>query len=90
MLTYGDGVSDVDLGDLLAFHRAHGKLATVTAVRPPARFGGLEFDGDRVKRFAEKPQIGEGWINGGSSCSSREHSMSSRATCTGSASRSRG
>ena len=65
MLTYGDGVSDVDLGELLAFHRAHGKLATVTAVRPPARFGELVFDGDRVKRFAEKPQIGAGWINGG-------------------------
>ena len=65
MLTYGDGVSDIDLGELLAFHRAHGKLATVTAVRPPARFGELEFDGDRVKHFAEKPQIGEGWINGG-------------------------
>ncbi len=65
MLTYGDGLSDVDLGKLLAFHRAHGKLATVTAVRPPARFGELEFDGDRVKRFSEKPQLGEGWINGG-------------------------
>ncbi len=65
MLTYGDGVSDLDLGALLAFHRAHGKLATVTAVRPPARFGELEFDGDRVKRFSEKSQLGEGWINGG-------------------------
>lgn len=65
LLTYGDGVSDVDLDELIAFHRAHGKLATVTAVRPPARFGGLEFEGDRVTRFAEKPQIGEGWINGG-------------------------
>lgn len=65
MLTYGDGVSDVNLAELVEFHRSHGKLATVTAVRPPARFGELEFDGDRVKRFAEKPQIGEGWINGG-------------------------
>jgi glucose-1-phosphate cytidylyltransferase len=65
MLTYGDGVSDVDLGALLKFHRAHGKLATVTAVRPPSRFGGLIFDGDRVSDFEEKPQIGEGWINGG-------------------------
>jgi glucose-1-phosphate cytidylyltransferase len=65
MLTYGDGVANIDLGKLLAFHKAHGKLATVTAVRPPARFGGLEFSGDRVTRFAEKPQIGEGWINGG-------------------------
>jgi len=65
MMTYGDGVSSVDLTRLLAFHRSHGKLATVTAVRPPARFGGLEFDGERVVRFSEKPQIGEGWINGG-------------------------
>lgn len=64
MLTWGDGVSDVNLHKLLEFHRAHGKLATVTAVRPPARFGLLEFDGDRVSRFSEKPQIGEGWING--------------------------
>jgi glucose-1-phosphate cytidylyltransferase len=65
MLTYGDGVCDVDLGQLLAFHRAHGRQATVTAVRPPSRFGGLVFDGDRVAEFQEKPQIGEGWINGG-------------------------
>lgn len=64
-LTYGDGVSNVDLPQLLAFHRAHGRLATVTAVRPPARFGGLELDGDRVATFTEKPEIGEGWINGG-------------------------
>ena len=65
MMTYGDGVSDVNLTDLLAFHRAHGRIATVTAVRPPARFGGLIFDGDMVTEFTEKPQIGEGWINGG-------------------------
>jgi glucose-1-phosphate cytidylyltransferase len=65
MLTYGDGVSDVDLHELLRFHRGHGKLATVTAVRPPARFGGLVMDGDDVREFTEKPQIGEGWINGG-------------------------
>ena len=65
MMTYGDGVSNVDLQALLAFHRDHGKLATVTAVRPPARFGGLAFDGDLVRTFTEKPQIGEGWINGG-------------------------
>ncbi len=64
MLTWGDGVSDVNLHELLEFHHSHGKLATVTAVRPPARFGLLEFDGDRVARFSEKPQIGEGWING--------------------------
>ena len=65
LLTYGDGLSNVDLRKLLAFHKAHGKLATVTAVRPPARFGGLVFEGDRIKEFTEKPQIGEGWINGG-------------------------
>ncbi|MBV9121448.1 MAG: glucose-1-phosphate cytidylyltransferase, partial [Chloroflexi bacterium] len=65
MMTYGDGLSDIDLRDLLKFHEAHGNLATVTAVRPPARFGGIAFDGDRVAHFIEKPQIGEGWINGG-------------------------
>jgi len=65
MLTWGDGVSDVDLDELLTFHRRHGKLATVTAVRPPARFGRLDLDdGGRVVRFAEKPVMGEGWING--------------------------
>ena len=65
MATYGDGVSNVDLRALLDFHRAHGKVATVTAVRPPARFGGIVFEGDLVTEFTEKPQIGEGWINGG-------------------------
>ena len=65
MLTYGDGVSDVDLDELLRYHRAQKLLATVTAVRPPSRFGGLTFDGGRVAQFTEKPQIGEGWINGG-------------------------
>jgi glucose-1-phosphate cytidylyltransferase len=65
MLTYGDGLSNVDLAALVAFHEQHGRLATVTAVRPPARFGELEFDGDRVASFMEKPQTGEGWINGG-------------------------
>ena len=65
MLTYGDGVANVDVADLVAFHRKHGKLATVTAVRPPARFGGLVFEGDQIIEFTEKPQTGEGWINGG-------------------------
>jgi glucose-1-phosphate cytidylyltransferase len=65
MMTYGDGVGNVDIDRLREFHRQHGRLATVTAVRPPARFGGLEFNGDCVTRFTEKPQIGEGWINGG-------------------------
>lgn len=65
MLTYGDGVADIDLDALLAFHRRHGKMVTVTAVRPAARFGELEIDGARVKSFKEKPQLHEGWINGG-------------------------
>lgn len=64
MLTWGDGVADINIPELLAFHKSHGKLATVTAVRPAARFGHLEFDGDRVAEFSEKPQTGEGWING--------------------------
>lgn len=64
MLTWGDGVSSVDLHELLEFHRSHGKLATVTAVRPPARFGRIELDGERVQEFSEKPQLSEGWING--------------------------
>ncbi len=64
MLTWGDGVSDVDLSALLDFHRAHGKLATLTAVRPPARFGHFELEGDQVVEFSEKPQTEEGWING--------------------------
>lgn len=63
-LTWGDGLSDVNIGELLKFHRSHGKLATVTAVRPPARFGHMEFSGDLVTSFSEKPQTSEGWING--------------------------
>ena len=65
MVTYGDGVCNADLRDLLRFHRSHGRLATVTAVRPPARFGALSLEGDFVPDFAEKSQAGEGWINGG-------------------------
>ncbi|MDX1576897.1 MAG: sugar phosphate nucleotidyltransferase, partial [Gemmatimonadota bacterium] len=65
MLTWGDGVSNVNLHELLEFHRSHGRAATVTAVRPPARFGALAFDGDRVSHFEEKPQTEVGWINGG-------------------------
>jgi glucose-1-phosphate cytidylyltransferase len=65
MCTYGDGLSDVDIGALVAFHRSHGKLATVTAVRPPARFGGLKMEGNAVREFLEKPQAEGGWINGG-------------------------
>jgi len=65
MATYGDGLSNVNIRELVAFHRSHGKLATVTAVHPPARFGTMSFDGARVTRFKEKPQASEGWINGG-------------------------
>jgi glucose-1-phosphate cytidylyltransferase len=65
LCTYGDGLATVDLDALLRFHRSHGRLATLTAVRPPARFGHLELDDDRVTLFDEKPQTGEGWINGG-------------------------
>ena len=65
MLTYGDGVSNIDINSLLGFHKGHGKAATVTAVKPPARFGGMKFDGNRVVEFKEKPQTDEGWINGG-------------------------
>ena len=64
MLTWGDGVSDIDIRKLVDFHRSHGKLATITAVRPPARYGHMRFDGDRVAAFEEKPQTAEGWING--------------------------
>ena len=65
MLTYGDGVADVPLDDLLRFHRSRAGLVTLTAVRPPARFGALEFDGDRIRHFKEKSTLHEGWINGG-------------------------
>lgn len=64
MLTWGDGVSNVDLHELLKFHHSHGKLATVTAVRPTARFGRLEIKDGQVVEFSEKPQLREGWING--------------------------
>lgn len=65
MLTYGDGVSDIDLKKLYDFHKSHGKMATVTAVRPTARFGELQIENSKVLEFVEKPQLYEGWINGG-------------------------
>jgi glucose-1-phosphate cytidylyltransferase len=65
MLTYGDGVADIDINSLLEFHKRHGKMVTLTAVRPSARFGDLEFEGDLVSSFQEKSQLHEGWINGG-------------------------
>jgi glucose-1-phosphate cytidylyltransferase len=66
MLTYGDGVSDININKLIDFHKSHGKIATLTAVRPPARFGSIEMDAlGNISEFKEKPQLGEGWINGG-------------------------
>ncbi len=65
MLTYGDGVSDVNIRDLVAFHRSHGKLVTVTGVRPPSRFGEMDIKDNRVIAFNEKPQVSQGLINGG-------------------------
>ena len=65
MLTYGDGLANVDLSALLDFHRSHGKMVTVTAVRPVARFGELTINSSQVTRIQEKPQVGQGWINGG-------------------------
>jgi glucose-1-phosphate cytidylyltransferase len=63
--TYGDGLADLDIGALIAFHRAHGKAATITAVQPPGRYGALKVDGDAVRGFIEKPMGDGGWINGG-------------------------
>lgn len=65
LLTYGDGVANIDLHELVRFHRSHGKLATVTAVRPVGRFGSMQLSAGRVTAFEEKPVSGEGWINGG-------------------------
>ena len=65
LLTYGDGLSDIDLDQLITFHKSHGKMVTVTAVHPGARFGELEMRGEQVISFQEKPQTGQGWINGG-------------------------
>lgn len=64
MLTWGDGISDVDLHKVYDFHKSHGRLATVTVVRPPARYGHIRFEGDKIRSFEEKPQTTEGWING--------------------------
>jgi len=65
MFTYGDGIADIDLKSLLAFHKSHGRLATVTTVKTPARFGRIAFDGEQIIDFHEKPEDAEGWINGG-------------------------
>ncbi len=65
MLTYGDGVSNINIKKAVRFHKNHGKIATITAVRPPVRFGELKISGNKVKSFKEKPQVGQGWINGG-------------------------
>ena len=65
MLTYGDGLSNINLDSLMKFHKNHGKLVTVSAVHPPARFGAIKLDGDKVVTFKEKSHIDQGWINGG-------------------------
>jgi len=65
LLTYGDGLADINLDDLLKFHRSHGRMVTMSAVRPAARFGELEMDNGKVLKFEEKPQLHNGWINGG-------------------------
>ena len=65
MVTYGDGLAEIDIAKLLEYHKSHGKLATITAVRPPSRFGEINFKDEQVVDFQEKPQVGEGWINGG-------------------------
>ena len=65
MLTYGDGISNINIKQAIKFHNNHGKIATITAVRPPVRFGELEINRNKVKSFKEKPQVGQGWINGG-------------------------
>ena len=65
MLTYGDGVSNINIKKAIQFHNNHGKIATITAVRPPVRFGELKINRNKVKSFKEKPQVGQGWVNGG-------------------------
>jgi glucose-1-phosphate cytidylyltransferase len=65
MFTYGDGVSDINIKELIKFHRKHGKLATVTAIRPPFRLGSIVMEGDSIQKFIEKPTIGENWASGG-------------------------
>ena len=65
LLTYGDGISNIDINDLIKFHNNHNKIVTISAVRPPARFGSLSLDGSDVLKFKEKTQLGESWINGG-------------------------
>lgn len=71
MITYGDGLSDVNVRAVLEFHKSHGGCATITGVRPPSRFGELETEGTRIVAFSEKPQVGQGLINGGFMCLSR-------------------
>jgi len=65
MLTYGDGLSNININKLISFHKSHGKMVTISAVRPPARFGSLKLDGSKVLSFKEKSQLTESWINGG-------------------------
>ncbi len=65
LLTYGDGISNIDINELIKFHKDHKQMVTISAVRPPARFGSLSLDGSNVIKFQEKKQLGESWINGG-------------------------
>ena len=65
LLTYGDGIADININDLISFHENHQKMVTISAVRPPARFGSLSLEGTNVIKFKEKKQLGESWINGG-------------------------
>ena len=65
MLTYGDGLSDININNLISFHKNHGKMVTISAVRPPARFGALKLKDSEVISFKEKSQLTESWINGG-------------------------
>ena len=65
MLTYGDGISNINIKQAIKFHKDHGKIATITAVRPPLSFGELKISRNKVKSFKEKPQVGQGWVNGG-------------------------
>jgi glucose-1-phosphate cytidylyltransferase len=65
LLTYGDGISNIDINELIKFHENHNKMVTISAVRPPARFGALSLKGSDVIKFKEKTQLGESWINGG-------------------------
>ena len=83
LLTYGDGVADINISQLIKFHRSQGKLGTLTGVRPPSRFGELQYSGNIVQSFSEKPIGGQGLVNGGFFCFQREflRYLSSDSNC---------